>query len=100
MQPAAEHPNAGVLCRLRHRVRRLGHLGEILRGKRHGAVIERDQIPRHLTTPFSEACSVRISPSTGTRAMVTDEPPRTHRSGTGLVRFVFQILMLDSAGPM
>ena len=34
MQPAAEHPNAGVLCLLHHRVRCLGHVGEVLRGKR------------------------------------------------------------------
>src|SRR5688572_32673935 len=26
MQPAAEHPNAGVLCLLHHRVRCLGHV--------------------------------------------------------------------------
>ncbi len=50
---------------LHHRVRCLGHVGEILLGKRHCAVIERDQIPRHLTTPFPAACSGRISPSCG-----------------------------------
>jgi hypothetical protein len=49
-------------------VRCLGHVGEILLGKRHCAVIERDQIPRHLTTPFSVACSGRISAWRRTRA--------------------------------
>ena len=62
MQPAAEHPDAGVLCLVHHRVRCLGHVGKVLLGKRHRPVIERDQIPRHLTTPFSAACSGRISP--------------------------------------
>src|SRR4026209_387902 len=61
MHPPAEHPNAGVPCLLHHRVCSLGYVGEILLGKRHCAVIERDQIPRHLTTPFSGLLGTRIS---------------------------------------
>src|SRR5262249_21066248 len=52
-----EHPSPGVLRLPDHRVRRLGHGGPFLLGDEvHRAVIERDQIPRHLTTPFSAVC--------------------------------------------
>ena len=33
-------------------MRSLGYVGQLLLGEGHRAVIERDQIPRHLTNPF------------------------------------------------
>src|SRR4029077_18613252 len=50
-QPAAEHPHASVLGLVHHRVRSVGHGGQFLLGEGHRAIIERDQVPRHLTTP-------------------------------------------------
>ncbi len=80
MQPAAEHPYAGVLGLPDHRVRSVGHVGQLLLGEGHRAIIERDQIPRHLITPLSAACSDRISLlRTDPRAVETDKPPMTHR---------------------
>ena len=55
MQPAAEHPHAGVDGVPDYRLRSLRHVWQLLRGEGHGAVIERDQVPRHLITPFSAA---------------------------------------------
>ena len=51
VQSAAEDPDAGVLGLLNHRVRSLGHVGQLLLGEGHRAVIERDQVSRHLMTP-------------------------------------------------
>jgi hypothetical protein len=50
--------------------------------KSHRAVIERDQIPRHLTTP-SRPPARAAHPATDKRAVETDRPPRTHRPRRG-----------------
>jgi hypothetical protein len=42
-QPAAENPHACILGLLDHLVRGLGHVGQLLLGEGHRAVIERDQ---------------------------------------------------------
>src|SRR5262249_41487620 len=53
-----EHPYAGVLGLPDHRVGGIGDVRHLLLGDEvHRAVVERDQVPRHLTTPFSAACS-------------------------------------------
>ena len=43
--------DAGLLGLLDHLVRGLGHVGQLLLGEGHRAVIERDQVSRHLMAP-------------------------------------------------
>jgi hypothetical protein len=61
IQPAAEDPHAGVHGLLNHRVCGIGHGGQILLGEGHRALVERDQIPRHFTTPFSAHCLEHVA---------------------------------------
>jgi len=53
-QPAAEHPDARVHCLLDNRTSSVPDGGQVLGGDVvHRVAGERNQIPRHLTTPFS-----------------------------------------------
>ena len=49
-----------------------GELGQLLLGKGHRAVVERDQIPRHLATPFLGRLFRPLTPASDTRAVETD----------------------------
>jgi hypothetical protein len=49
--PTAQHRLAGVRSLLNHRVRSLGHIGQLVLGEGDRAVIDRDQLLRHLMTP-------------------------------------------------
>jgi len=48
-------PSVTVHGLLDYRVRSVGHIRQFLLREGHRAVIERDQIPRHLMTPLSAA---------------------------------------------
>jgi hypothetical protein len=65
---AAENPHAGVLGLLHHLVRRLGHVGQLLLGEGHRAVIERDQVSRHLMAPCPGGLLRRLVPLLRTRS--------------------------------
>ncbi len=65
--PPPKDPDAGVpVCLSHHRVRCLGHVGEILLGKRHCPVIERDRT-RHLRSPLPDRTIDHIGIRFGSR---------------------------------
>src|ERR671931_2632254 len=88
-QPAAEHPHACVHGLLDHRMSSLSHGGELLLGDVvNRAAGERNQVPRHLTTPFSAACSGRISasPVGGRDGQATEDSPLPRPARVHFVR--------------
>ena len=52
IQPAREHPHAGILGVSRDSVRRVADGGEILRRMRHRALVERDQVTGQRISSF------------------------------------------------
>src|SRR6185437_14521109 len=106
-QPGAENPYAGVLGLVNHFERGLAHLGQVLLGKRHRAVIERDQVPRHPLAPCpggppaaSHLINERLAPDPTACRKKLLTGPRGHYPSWSRRRVRYAISAVLPASPM